>query len=186
MAARISRHPSSVRTRFTDAERRIGQQDTVVLHLARPDARRHSSVARSGIDFPLSNSMSDHARRRDVIARGPIPRTESAAEPPRLTRAPFDTPLDDDRQFRWRQRTGGMAWVALYASVFACGCLLLYVLYESISPRHSGPPAMRTSMVGPAVKTLRAAGYGEPASSLEACVDATAEMRSRSVTPDDV
>lgn len=112
-------------------------QRTVVVHLVRRDTHRFSTSALHRLDSAWSSDrMSNHVRQRAT-------RHEVIAEHPasRAPQSPLANRSDHDRRFPWWQRADGIAWAILFASIVACGCLLFYVLYESIA---GGPPTTQT------------------------------------------
>lgn len=118
----------------------IHPQRTVVVHLARRDTHRFSTLTLHRLDSAwssdrVSNHMRQRATRRDVVAEHPVSRGPQS---------PLANRPDHDRRFPWWQRADGIAWAVLFASIFACGCLLFYVLYESMAHSPGGPPTTQT------------------------------------------
>lgn len=118
----------------------IHPQRTVAVHLVRRDTHRFSASVHHRLDSAwssdrVSNHLRQRATRRDVVAEHPV----SRAAPSSLAER-----LDHDRRSPWRQRAGRIAWALLFASIVACGCLLVYVLYESMASSPGGPLTTRT------------------------------------------
>lgn len=115
-------------------------QRTVAVHLVRRDTHRFSTSALRRPDSVwssdrVSNHMRQRATRRDVVAEHPASRAPQS---------PLADRPDHGRRFPWWQRADGIAWAVLFASIFACGCLLFYVLYESVVRSPGGPPTTQT------------------------------------------
>jgi hypothetical protein len=118
----------------------IHPQRTVVVHLVRRDTHRFSASVHHRLDSAwssdrVSNHLRQRATRRDVIAEHPVSRATPSSLAGRL---------DHDRRSPWRQRAGRIAWAVLFASIVACGCLLVYVLHGTLARSPGGPLSMQT------------------------------------------